>query len=148
MATRPKYGPKRDKNDKIIKEALSEVKHEIAGFKITVRDTSKVGHFIDRLVYLGPLCIAVEVKDEMNGEKRLRMMTTGEREFPGIKFVVCTPLELIECLVQCTPLAATLLLQMVQFVEEDDLQIFCEKYLTSDSPFRAMILNKKTKVAI
>ena len=78
---RPKY-PKRDVNDRIVEDFFEALFGErenwkFQGLPVKVIDTSPYGGYLcDRLLWLGPLCIQLEIKQP---RKKARL-TDKERE--------------------------------------------------------------------
>lgn len=97
MTPRPKH-PKTDANHCIVSDYVNAVK-AYGGYLLYALDTSKLGgESFDWLVWLGPLCIAVEVKAPGQAAR----LTDGEEAFiancPGPKAIVETVDDLEEAL--------------------------------------------------
>lgn len=105
MSARPKY-PKTDRNHTIIREYVN-ARPYYRGLKLDCLDISRLGgRSVDWILWLGPLAIAVEVKQD---DDPYWSLTDGEKQFmdecPGLKALVMTCQDIEETLANCYDVA-------------------------------------------
>jgi len=138
---RPKYSARRDSNDSIIKEALDALSDEDLLF-IAV-DISTKGGMIDRIIYVGPLAIGIEVKTSEAMKKKDSSLTDGEKKFPGPIFVVSSSEYLKWLLRSFVGQGKLFLIELAKRIDltKEQKFVIITKHTRPDSTLRAALLD-------
>lgn len=93
---RPTFGARRDKNDDVVRRVIKNNKWEKI---VKVVDISRLGNMVDRLIYMDDFCFGVEIK-----QSRKCRLTKGEKEYPGLVFIVTSEEDFTQIIVALLPI--------------------------------------------
>lgn len=85
----------RDRNDKIVNDAIAELKYEYRGLKLRCQDLSQAGSVADKLLTIGAYSVFVEIKDAPDLDSAVKKVRPKQHQYPGLVFVAASKEDVI-----------------------------------------------------